>query len=153
MKHLLFTVPAVALLLAGCQAFQQKPVAAAVPDPVLVRLVAQQQVLWQEGVINTVSQLPADAIQANTDLVTVNWSGDAIELLSHVAKQRGARFNWTGARLPLPVNVHLQGVTYQYLLHMIELQTSWRATLYQQPSQLTLAFMQVQPPEQTRGHP
>lgn len=153
MKHLLFTAPAVALLLAGCQAFQQKPAAAAAPDPALVRLVAQQQVLWQEGAINTVSALPADAILANTDLVSVNWSGDAVELLSHVAKQRGARFNWTGVRLPLPVNVHVRGVTYQNLLQMIEMQTAWRATLYQLPSQLTLAFMQAQAPEQTRGHP
>ncbi len=153
MKHLLLTGPAVALLLAGCQAFQQKPAVSAVPDPALVRLVAQQQVLWQEGVLNTVSPLPADTIQANTALVSIDWSGDAIELLSHLAKQRGARFNWTGVRLPLPVNVHVRDVTYQNLLHMIEMQTAWRATLHQLPGQLTLAFMQAQPPEQTRGHP
>ncbi|MBD8792713.1 DotD/TraH family lipoprotein [Pseudomonas syringae] len=143
MKHLLFTAPAVALLLAGCQA--QKP---ATPDPALVRLVAQQQVLWQEGVINTVSPLPADMIKANTDQVSVNWSGDAVELLSHLAVQRGARFNWTGVRLPLPVNIHVRGVTYQNLLQMIRMQTAWRADLQQMPSQLTLAFMPAQAPEQ-----
>lgn len=152
MKHFVFTAPAVALLLAGCQVFQQKAAPPVTPDPALVRLVAQQQVLWQEGAINTLSPLPADAIEANTERVSVNWSGDAVELLSHLAKQRGARFNWTGVRLPLPVNVHVRGVTYQNLLLMIELQVSWRASLHQMPSQLTLAFMPVQR-EQARGQP
>jgi len=153
MKHLLFAAPAVVLLLSGCQVFQPHAVAPAVPDPALVRLVAQQQVLWQEGVINTPLPLPADAIQANTQNVSVDWSGDAIELLSHLAVQRGARFNWTGVRLPLPVNIHVRGVTYQNLLQMIEMQTAWRATLHQLPGQLTLAFMPVQSREQPRGQP
>ncbi|MBX8493171.1 DotD/TraH family lipoprotein [Pseudomonas cichorii] len=153
MKHLLLTAPAVALLLSGCQVFKPQPAAPAVPDPVLVRLVAQQQVLWQQGVINTPLPLPADAIQANTQSVSVNWSGDAVELLSHLAVQRGARFNWTGVRLPLPVNIHVRGVTYQNLLHMIEMQTAWRAKLHQLPSQLTLAFMPVQTKEPARGLP
>lgn len=153
MKHFVFTAPAVVLLLAGCQAFQQKPATPPIPDPSLVRLVAQQQVLWQEGVINTLSPLPADAIQANTDLVSVTWSGDAVELLSHLAKQRGARFNWSGVRMPLPVDVHVRGVTYQNLLLMIQMQIAWRATLYQMPSQLTLGFMPAQIREQARGQP
>lgn len=153
MKHLLFTAPAVTLLLSGCQAFQPTTPTPAAPDPALVRLVAQQQVLWQEGVINTPAPLPADAIQANTQKVSVNWSGDAVELLSHLAVQRGARFNWTGVRLPLPVNIHVHGVTYQNLLQMIMMQTAWRATLHQLPSQLTLAFMPVQAREQARGQP
>lgn len=153
MKPFLFAAPAAVLLLAGCQAFEQKPQPPATPDPALVRLIAQQQVLWHEGVINTPSALPADAIQANTELVSVRWDGDAVELLSHLAVQRGARFNWTGVRLPLPVNVHVRGVTYQNLLHMIEMQTAWRASLQQLPGQLTLAFMPTQPPDQGRRQP
>lgn len=154
MKYFLCTASAVALLLAGCQAFEPKPAPPAAPDPALVRLVAQQQVLWQEGVINTPAPIPADAIQANTQQVSVNWSGDAVELLSHLAIQRGARFNWTGVRLPLPVNIHVRGVTYQNLLGMIEMQTAWRATLHQLPGQLTLAFMPTQAArEPVRGQP
>jgi defect-in-organelle-trafficking protein DotD len=153
MKHLVFTAPVVALLLAGCQVFPHKATTPSTPDPALVRLVAQQQVLWQEGVINTLSPLPADAIQANTQLVSVNWSGDAVELLSHLAKQRGARFNWTGVRLPLPVNIHVRGMSYQNLLLIINMQVAWRASLHQMPSELTLAFMPAQPREQARGQP
>lgn len=153
MKIFICTASAVAVLLSGCQVFQPKNATPVVPDPALVRLVAQQQVLWLEGVINTPGPLPADAIQANTQKVSVNWSGDAVELLSHLAVQRGARFNWTGVRLPLPVNIHVQGVTYQNLLQMIMMQTAWRATLHQMPSQLTLAFMPVQAQEQARVQP
>lgn len=147
MKPFIFAAPAVVLLLAGCQAFQGKaPADPAVPNPAIVRLVAQQQVLWQEGVINTQSALPADAIRANTELVSVNWSADAVELLSHLASQRGARFTWTGVRLPLPVNVHVNEITYQNLLHLIGMQIAWRATLQQLPGQLALVFTPIQPP-------
>jgi len=146
MKPFIFAAPAVALLLSGCQAFYGKaPVDPAAPNPDLIRVIAQQQVLWQEGVINTSSELPADAIRYDGDFVTVNWSADAIELLSHLAKQRGVRFTWTGVRLPLPVNVHASAVTYQNLLHLIEAQTAWRATLYQMPGQLSLNFAQAMP--------
>jgi defect-in-organelle-trafficking protein DotD len=96
--------------------------------------------------MNTPSALPTDAIRANSELVSVTWSGDAVELLSHLARQRGARFNWTGVRLPLPVNVHASAVTYQNLLHLIEMQTAWRATLHQMPGELALVFAQAQPP-------
>ncbi|NWB63517.1 DotD/TraH family lipoprotein [Pseudomonas sp. F1002] len=147
MKPIIFAAPAVVLLLAGCQAFQGKaPADPPVPDPAIVRLVAQQQVLWQEGVINTPSALPADAIRANTELVSVNWNGDAVELLSHLASQRGARFTWSGVRLPLPINVHANEITYQNLLHLIAMQTAWRATLHQLPGQLALIFTPMQPP-------
>ena len=154
MKPSVLTAIAVAVLLSGCQlAPRSQTTAPAAPDPALVRVVAQQQVLWQEGVINTPSALPADAIVANTDQLSVNWSGDAVELLSHLARQRGARFSWTGVRLPLPVNLHVRGVTYQNLLLMIQMQTAWRADLNQLPGQLTLAFTPVQTREQAGARP
>lgn len=146
MKTFMFAAPAVALLLAGCQVFAPQPSTKPVaPDPVLVRVVAQQQVLWQEGGINTPSALPADYIRSNNERLSVTWSGDAVELLSHLAAQRGARFTWTGVRLPLPVNLHVNDVTYQNLLHLIDMQTAWRATLQQMPGQLALVFAQPQP--------
>ncbi|MGM7284714.1 DotD/TraH family lipoprotein [Pseudomonas guariconensis] len=145
MKPFTSIAPAMLLLLAGCQAFQKSPVDAK-PDPVLVRAVAQQQVLWQERVLNIEAPLPSDMIRANTELVSVTWTADAVELLSHIARQRGARFTWTGVRLPLPVNIHVDGITYQDLLHVIQMQTAWRSTLHQLPGQLVLAFDQRQPP-------
>ncbi|MBA6068124.1 DotD/TraH family lipoprotein [Pseudomonas mosselii] len=146
MKSYIYTVPTVVLLLCGCQSLQgNRPVAAKMPDPVLTRVIAQQQVLWQEQVINTPGPLPADTIRANTEQVAVDWKGDAVELLTHVARQRGAQFTWTGVRLPLPVNIHAQGVTYQNLLHLVEMQIAWRANLQQLPGELVLAFAPVKP--------
>lgn len=151
MKPFIFAAPAAVLLLSGCQAFYGKPPEPAAPDPALIRVIAQQQVLWQEGVINSSAALPADVIRFDGDFVSVNWSADAIELLSYLAWQRGVRFTWTGVRLPLPVNVHASAITYQNLLHLIEAQTAWRATLYQFPGQLSLNFAQAMPPAAAGG--
>lgn len=151
MKHSYLAAPAVALLLTGCQAFCEKPPAPPAAEPVLVRVPAQQQQLWVESVINTRSELPADAIRIQGDLVAVDWSGDAIELLSHLASQRGEKFAWTGVRLPLPVNLKVNGITYQNLLRMVQMQTEWRATLHQLPGQLTLAFAQAEPQKKAGG--
>ncbi|MGO4746433.1 DotD/TraH family lipoprotein [Serratia quinivorans] len=108
-----------------------------------------QNNLYLSGAINQVrAPLFTPDISANSQRVTLNWDGDAVELLSHLARQRGLTFNWTGVRLPLPVNLHVNGVTYQNLLRMIEVQTAWRATLHEFPGQLTLAFSQ---PEKPRG--
>lgn len=148
MKSYIYTAPAVVLLLCGCQALQEsRPAAELEPDPVLTRVIAQQQVLWQEQVINTSGPLPADTIRANTELVGVDWKGDAVELLTHLARQRGARFNWIGVRLPLPVNIHAQRVTYQNLLHLVEMQIAWRANLQQLPGELVLVFTPVSSPK------
>ncbi|OZP55817.1 conjugal transfer protein TraH [Serratia marcescens] len=108
-----------------------------------------QNNLYLSGAINQVrAPLFTPGISANSQRVTLNWDGDAVELLSHLARQRGLTFNWTGVRLPLPVNLHVNGVTYQNLLRMIEVQTAWRATLHEFPGQLTLVFLQ---PEKPRG--
>ncbi|ERK06001.1 IncI1 plasmid conjugative transfer protein TraH [Serratia fonticola AU-AP2C] len=110
-----------------------------------------QNNLYLSGAINQVrSPLFTPGISANSQRVTVNWDGDAVELLSHLARQRGLTFNWTGVRLPLPVNLHVNGVTYQNLLRMIEVQTAWRATLHEFPGQLTLAFSQPEKPRVLR---
>lgn len=149
MKYSLWAAQAAALLLSGCQSFCDKPpitpAPVATPKPVLNRVALQQETLWMEGAVNTRSVLPADPIRAQGDLVAVNWSGDAVELLSHLARQRGQTFAWTGVRLPLPVNLNVSRITYANLLRLIEMQTAWRATLTQLPGQLTLAFAQAEP--------
>ncbi len=151
MKLSYLAAPAAALLLAGCQFFQEKPPVPAAPVPVLARVPAQQQALWMEGVINTRSALPADTIRAQGTWVAVNWNGDAVELLSHLARQRGQRFAWSGVRLPLPVDIEVNGISYVNLLRQINMQTAWRATLHQLPGQLTLVFAQPEPLKKAGG--
>lgn len=155
MKNAYLAAPAVALMLAGCQVFCPKPPAppAPVPNPVIQRATLQQQTLWLDDDINNATTTPSDAIRADGAYVAVDWSGDAIELLSHVARQRGLKFAWVGVRLPLPVNIKVRGITYQNLLRLVEMQTAWRATLHQLPGQLTLAFEQAQPVKRAGGQP
>ncbi|MBW5416289.1 DotD/TraH family lipoprotein [Pseudomonas sp. MAG002Y] len=155
MKYSLWAAQAAALLLSGCQSFCGKPPATPTPPatvaPVVNRAPVQQELLWMEGAINTRSALPFDAIRTHEDLVTVDWNGDAVELLSHLARQRGQRFAWAGVRLPLPVNVRVSRVTYANLLRLIEMQTAWRATLTQLPGQITLVFAQATPAKKAGG--
>lgn len=141
---------AATLLLSAChgQVAPSDPPAAISIAP---RIATQQQALWQEGAINVRTPFSerAGGIHANSDRVYVQWDGDAVELLSHLARQRGQAFAWTGVRLPLPVSVDVNGITYQNLLRLIQLQTAWRATLHEYPGQLTLAF--AQPEAHTKG--
>lgn len=161
MKISYVAASAAALLLGGCQTFCDTKPAAPVPNhavvvspavaPVVARVPAQQQTLWLEAVVNTQSPLPTDAIRSQGDFLAVEWSGDAVELLTQLARQRGLRFTWTGVRLPLPVHMKVNSITYENLLRLVELQTAWRATLTQLPGQLNLAFAQATPSKKVGG--
>ncbi|ECH1590358.1 DotD/TraH family lipoprotein [Salmonella enterica] len=81
------------------------------------------------------------AITSNSQRVSVDWDGDAIELLSKLAHQRGITLRYSGVRLPLPVTIHERDVTFETLLRLIRTQISWRATVTQQPDALEVGFM------------
>ncbi|EOI9030631.1 DotD/TraH family lipoprotein [Salmonella enterica subsp. enterica serovar Inverness str. ATCC 10720] len=80
-------------------------------------------------------------ITSNSQRVSVDWDGDAIELLSKLAHQRGITLRYSGVRLPLPVTIHECDVTFETLLRLIRTQISWRATVTQQPDALEVGFM------------
>lgn len=161
MKISYVAASAAALLLGGCQTFCETKPAVPMPNPpavvspaaapVVARVPAQQQTLWLEDVVNTQSPLPMDAIRSQGDFLAVEWNADAVELLTQLARQRGLRFTWTGVRLPLPVHLKVNSITYENLLRLVELQTAWRATLTQLPGQLNLAFAQATPSKKVGG--
>lgn len=101
-----------------------------------------QSNLYLSGAINQV-RVPffVPGISANSQRVTVNWDGDAIELLSQLAHQRGLIFAYTGVRLPLPLTIHVQDATFEQVLRLVRTQIDWRAQLEQQPTELRLYFM------------
>ncbi|CDK23926.1 conjugal transfer protein (plasmid) [Erwinia amylovora LA637] len=104
--------------------------------------VSQQMVsLWQDGSLNQSTGFPVTTIRADSDRVTFSWNGDAVELLSALSRARGQTFSYAGVRLPLPVDIEVQGVTYANVLRLIEMQTAWRATLVTYPGQMVLQFM------------
>lgn len=140
-------------LLAGCQ---QYPVSAPQPltskygaaSTVAITRHAQYQ-MWDRGIIGNQpdeTAIPAmPVLHANSDSVSFDWDGDAVELLSSLARARGLQFNYNGVRLPLPVSVHVRNMTFSNVLRIVEAQTAWRATINQYPGLLQLTFMKPEP--------
>lgn len=151
MKTSLLVTSVAALFLSGCQCppsqtqTVQTDAAKNTKRIAIVRL--QQYELWDNNTLNTRTPLPADTIYANSTRVSLDWDGDAVELLAQLARQRGLAFNYSGVRLPLPLNIHVRDITFQNLLRIITSQTQWRADLAQYPGQLQLNFMPVPKPQ------
>ncbi|ENA1736979.1 DotD/TraH family lipoprotein [Yersinia ruckeri] len=129
-------------LLSGCQARQAHP-----PSPSLqpasansAQLQAIQQELYLKGALNQKAPHIPASITANSQRFSVDWEGDAIELLAQLARQRGLNFAYSGVRLPLPVSVHVDNITFENLLRQLETQIGWRASLKQQSLELHLYF-------------
>ncbi|WP_336796179.1 DotD/TraH family lipoprotein [Erwinia aphidicola] len=149
-KRIITALPA--LLLCGCQLHPQPQTANApahaVTSPPKAALQLTQ--LWTEGDLHDGTPLPVTVIRADSDRVTLSWNGDAVELLSALARARGLAFSYAGVRLPLPVDIGVQGMTYANLLRIIEMQTAWRATIVTYPGQMVLQFMPSLPSDSVR---
>lgn len=138
-------------LLAGCQPWSppSTPPASVSPDrygaasSVAVARNTQYQ-MWNNGLWSGSKNAPSpmEIIRTNSAEVSFDWEGDAVELLAELARARGLQFNYSGVRLPLPVTLHVRGMTFSNVLRVIEAQTAWRATLNQYPGLLQLNFMQ-----------
>lgn len=149
-KHILTALPA--LLLCGCQLHSQPQTAASAPTQALSPSKPAQQLtqLWMEGDLREGSPLPVSVIRADSDRLTFSWNGDAVELLNALARARGLAFSYAGVRLPLPVDIEVQNMTYANVLRTIEMQTAWRASLMTYPGQMVLQFMPSLPSEPAR---
>lgn len=150
-KRILTAMPV--LLLCGCQLQHQPHGTVAAPAQAVnspPRTALQLTQLWQEGGLREGAPLPVTAIRADSDRVTFSWNGDAVELLNALSRARGLTFGYAGVRLPLPVDIDVQGVTYANVLRMIEMQTAWRASVVTYPGQMVLQFMPSLPSEPPR---
>ncbi|WP_323839613.1 DotD/TraH family lipoprotein [Photorhabdus africana] len=130
------------LLLSGCQP-QRAPTASVTVQQASTdasQLRNAQQQLYLDGALNQTPGRLAASFTANSDRLSLDWEGDAIELLAQLASQRGLNFAYSGVRLPLPVSVHVSNITFENLLRQLETQIGWRATLKQQPLELHLYF-------------
>jgi defect in organelle trafficking protein DotD len=130
------------VLLSGCQP-KLAPTASVTVQQTSAgasQLYNTQQQLYLDGALNQTPDRLAASFTANSDRVSLDWEGDAIELLAQLARQRGLNFAYSGVRLPLPVSVHVSNITFENLLRQLETQIGWRATLKQQPLELHLYF-------------
>ncbi|ECB4442079.1 DotD/TraH family lipoprotein [Salmonella enterica] len=133
----------VPFLLSGCQ---QAPASTSTSTPSRLSPTAAQIAYKQEQqrlalTLTEDGWLLPGRITSNSQRVSVDWDGDAIELLSKLAHQRGITLRYSGVRLPLPVTLHERDVTFETLLRLIRTQISWRATVTQQSDSLEVGFM------------
>lgn len=149
MKRPILTGILVPFLLSGCQqtpastptssTLISTPAPSSAPAPAQIAFKQEQQrlalTLTGDGWL-----LPG-RITANSQRVSVDWDGDAIELLSQLAHQRGLILRYSGVRLPLPVTIHERDISFETLLRLIRTQIDWRATLIQQAGALEVGFM------------
>lgn len=130
------------LWLAGCETHASCPTpppVQPVPDSVTATHTTSQQ-LYQNGALNQKAPQSPGMLQANSDRISLDWEGDAVELLSQLARQRGLGFAYDGVRLPVPVSLHVSNITFEALLRNLDMQIGWRAVLKQQPLELHLYF-------------
>ncbi|EEA8681007.1 DotD/TraH family lipoprotein [Salmonella enterica subsp. enterica] len=133
----------VPFLLSGCQ---QAPASTSTSTPSRLSPTAAQIAYKQEQqrlalTLTEDGWLLPGRITSHSQRVSVDWDGDAIELLSKLAHQRGITLRYSGVRLPLPVTLHERDVTFETLLRLIRTQISWRATVTQQSDSLEVGFM------------
>ncbi|MGR7464131.1 DotD/TraH family lipoprotein [Klebsiella aerogenes] len=96
--------------------------------------------LQRAGVIDQHNTSLTVPLTANSQRISLLWDGDAVELLAQLARQRGLHFVYTGTRLPLPVDINVQGMIFENLLILLREQIGWRATLTQNGTELHLLF-------------
>jgi len=145
--------PFVALLaavaLTGCASKQPDVSAQALIDQQILeasqKIEAAQVDLYQAGALNSrvVMRNPSTTMGDN-QFVTISWQGDAVQLLTKLAQDRGQRFEFMGLRMPLPVNIDVKGVQYQTVLAMVRAQIGYRAVITEVPGKLVLQYNRPQ---------
>ncbi|ECG6807097.1 DotD/TraH family lipoprotein [Salmonella enterica] len=144
MKRPILTGILVPFLLSGCQ---QAPASVSTSSMLTSKPDTPAQVAFKQEQQRLALTLTGDGwllpgrITANSQRVSVDWDGDAIELLSKLAHQRGLILRYSGVRLPLPVTIHERDISFETLLRIVRTQIDWRATLTQQTDALEVGFM------------
>ncbi|EKC3540626.1 DotD/TraH family lipoprotein [Salmonella enterica] len=147
MKRPILTGILVPFLLSGCQQAPASPPTSSTLTSTPAPAPAPAQIAFKQEQQRLALTLTGDGwllpgrITANSQRVSVDWDGDAIELLSKLAHQRGLVLRYSGVRLPLPVTIHECDISFETLLRLVRTQIDWRATLIQQASALEVGFM------------
>ena len=138
-----------AIALTGCASKQPDVSAQALIEQQILeasqKIEAAQVDLYQAGALNSrvVMRYPNTNLD-DKQFVTIDWQGDAVQLLTKLAQDRGERFEYMGLRLPLPVNIKVNGVQYQAVLSMLRAQIGYRAAITETPGKLVLQYNRPQ---------
>ncbi len=98
-----------------------------------------QSDLYQAGALNSFSVKSSETV-VGENLYSIVWFGDAVELLSKMAKDQGMTFRFSGVRLPLPVSIKSINADYNDTLSIIKSQIGYRAELTRAGNSMVLTF-------------
>ena len=104
------------------------------------KIARMQLQLVRAGALSQTPKIVPVAVLSDEQTVSLSWNGDAYQLLSTLAVERGLTFVAVGIRLPLPVAIEVQDVSFAALLEAIRAQTGYRAAVEQTAGKLTLRF-------------
>ena len=145
MKHRYATALIAALVLAGCanQPTNEEEVVKKTLDEQIMdaakQIQAAQAELYSAGAIGQPTpKLPNNI--AEGDLITLTWQGDALQLMEHLAKERGLMFTVLGVRLPMPVNIDVKDATWDDLMKLVKAQIGYRANITEFDGQMALQY-------------
>ncbi|OWV31248.1 DotD/TraH family lipoprotein [Halomonas campaniensis] len=143
-----FTMGCVAIItLSGCAA--QQPQFEAVEADAIVqenletaadKIQLSQAELYQAGMLSQQGLSRPVRVTADLQPVSIDWSGDAKQLLNTLASNRGLDFYMTGVEQPLPVVIKVDNKPYDQVVQMIQAQVGYRAQITQDSSSLALKY-------------
>lgn len=108
------------------------------------KIQAAQADLYQAGALNnSTAKLPISILDGQR--ITLSWQGDALQLASKLAHDRGLEFSFMGVRMPLPVNVQAKDAPYDTVVQMLQAQIGYRAVITQYPGKMILQYNSPQP--------
>lgn len=141
----------ISLVLAGCAATKPKPTPNAQGEVDRQILEASRKIqlaqaeLYQAGAVNQETTKVSIPITGDQQHVTLSWQGDALQLVTKLARDRGLGLSVMGVRMPLPVNIDVKNAPYSTVIQMLGAQIGYRAEISQQSDKLVLQYNRPQP--------
>ena len=108
------------------------------------KIERMQLQLVQSGAYGHAPKTAPGAYTADQQTISFSWEGDAYQLLSKLASDRGLEFVTVGVRLPLPVAIQVKDKSLEEVLAVIRAQTGYRAAVLLDPTKLTILFNRPQ---------
>ena len=109
------------------------------------KIQSAQAELYQAGAVNQETTKQPISISDELQHVTLSWQGDALQLVTQLARNRGLGLSVMGARMPLPVHIDVKNAPYNTVIQMLRAQVGYRAEISQQPDKLVLQYNRPQP--------
>lgn len=147
--HKSVLILAILLATSGCQSLNTKSSSKSAEGTLIDEQILEatdkikltQKELYYAGALNNVPRKRIVDMTDPSQKLTLEWNGDAKELLQSLANQSGRTFVTRGVKLPLPVNVKSEGVTFEEIIKDIQMQVGYRAVIAYTDQTLTVNYI------------